>query len=221
MDMDKTRADYHLFIDIQMGKYLKQVRRTEFKSEIEAKTVIGKIIESYNKFIAPENDRLDNSGNEAKTAWFNSVEAEFGDIDKEIDSFGRKFNIEFNKAMDYYDNLFPFLPEKSMTVLIFAGPALEAYGLPLKRFTALLNGDKITEIEKGILLWAYNLSSMTMAGFRQKTKKIRDKFLQEALEIAMEELEEKISIDVVAKIYQNLEEQFTGKNKNIGKKRKQ
>jgi hypothetical protein len=75
--IEEIKNDYHLFIDIQMGKFLKSVNQSEFHSEKEAQNILGKIIEVYNNLIAPEHDRLDNSTVEAKTVWFNSVEINF------------------------------------------------------------------------------------------------------------------------------------------------
>jgi len=53
------RADNHLFLDIQMGKYLKQNNKGNFDSDIGAKDVIGKIINAWNDKIAVEKEKLD------------------------------------------------------------------------------------------------------------------------------------------------------------------
>jgi len=80
MDIEKIKADYHLFVDVQMEKYLKKNKKTEFSSENEARLVIAKIIEAYNTTIAPEDKKLDNYTLKAKRAWFNSVNIDFGGL---------------------------------------------------------------------------------------------------------------------------------------------
>ena len=42
--IDEIRADYHLFFDIQIGKYLKQVNKGEFDTQAEAKRIINKLL---------------------------------------------------------------------------------------------------------------------------------------------------------------------------------
>ncbi|MBU0560432.1 MAG: hypothetical protein KKG93_12785 [Bacteroidetes bacterium] len=72
--IENIKADYRLLVDIQMGKYLRSVGRSEFISDTEAQYVISIIIAAYNDVIASNHERLDNSDLEDKTAWFNSVE---------------------------------------------------------------------------------------------------------------------------------------------------
>jgi hypothetical protein len=69
---EEIKADYHLFINIQMGKYLSSKNKSEFSSDEEAIMVMGKIVEAYNQKIASDHLRLDNLNEAAKTSWFNS-----------------------------------------------------------------------------------------------------------------------------------------------------
>jgi len=77
--IEKIKADYHLFIDIQVAKYLKSVKQSEFQTEQEAQNILGKVIKAYNRIIAPEHERLDNSTNEAKASWFNSIQIDYSE----------------------------------------------------------------------------------------------------------------------------------------------
>jgi hypothetical protein len=198
----KIIDDYHLFIDIQMGKYLKSVRRSEFSGDAEAKLVLNKIIEAYNSKIAGDHLRLDNLNRQAKAAWFNSIEIDFKHVVSDmISEFEETFDDEFEKVTEQFYERFPFLPEGSMVVLIFVGPALEAYGLPFERFKALLLGeDECTEIEEDILLWAFDLTMSVMGSVFEYNKKTGEKFFNEALRIAQEELSREDSLMVVKKI---------------------
>lgn len=74
--------DYHLFLDVQTGKYLKSANKTDFSNDAEARRVIGQIVNVYNQQVAPDCLQLDNPNDSAKIAWFNSIEVDF---DEEID----------------------------------------------------------------------------------------------------------------------------------------
>lgn len=199
-----------------MGKYLKSVGRSEFISEIEAKKILGQIVETYNSVIASDHNRLDNSSIESKTSWFNSVEIKFQTSAqrKKVDSNGASIRKATKELVNYYDDLFPFLPEGAVIHLILAGPALEAYGYSLERFNKLINGDEPTPIEEDLLLWAYDLTSEILDAYMKKNKSIKDKLFSNAIQIAKTKLDEKTSIETVAKIYVNIQEQFADLDKN-------
>lgn len=168
--IEQIQQDYHLFLDIQMGKYLKSVNRSEFNSEDEAKNVLGKIIDAYNTLIAPKHDRLDNSTTETKTDWFNSVEINFqtttANQTKNNGTNGREALKEMENC---YDDPFPFLPEGAVFYLILAGPALEAYGYSIERFNEVIQGKTPTPIEEDLFLWAYNLTAEIMQAYLKKS----------------------------------------------------
>ena len=212
--IEQIQQDYHLFLDIQMGKYLKSVNRSEFNSEDEAKNVLGKIIDAYNTLIAPKHDRLDNSTTETKTDWFNSVEINFqtttANQTKNNETNGRE---ALKEMENYYEDLFPFLPEGAVFYLILAGPALEAYGYSIERFNEVIQGKTPTPIEEDLFLWAYNLTAEIMQAYLKK-KSAREKYIKSAIYIAETNLNEKTAIETVAKIFVNIEELFSKLNEN-------
>lgn len=211
MGLEEIKTDYHLFIDIQMGKYLKSTHKSEFSSDEEAKFVIGRILQTWNDKIAHQHLRLDNSSIESKTSWFNSIDINYQEkIDSTVTS---NFNPDIRKVsmqmVNHYNDLFPFLPKNSVMFLFFAGPALEAYGYSLERFNKLIDGQTPTEIEKDLLQWAYDISFGAMVAYLEKNNSVKDKLLSKTIRIAKEELDQQTAINVVAKIYSSIEEHFS------------
>ena len=218
--IEEIKADYHLFINIQMGKYLKSFNRSEFNSDAEAKNVMDKIIETYNKLIAPEHDRLDHSTNEAKAAWFNSIQINFLSYVSGSNSLDYKSKLKETtpELLKLYDQIFPFLPPGNILFVLLAVPALEAYGYPYQRFSKLLDGENPSEIEKDILRWAYTITLYLMSAFIEKKEADKKKALSYALETANKELDEKTSKKVIDEINANINEHFASMKK--GKKKK-
>ncbi len=239
---EKIKTDYNLFIDIQMGKYLSSKNKSEFSSDEEAIMVMGKIIEAYNQKIASDHLRLDNLNEAAKTSWFNSVETDFsakgavpsgrqgfasGEENFPISSLSTEDIPEIDNAtkdfISFYDELLPFLPEGAIVYIMFAGPALEAYGYPFERLKKIIEGEELTEIEEDLLLWAHDLVFGVVTAFHEKDKIKKEKFLAASLDVACEELDEKTALEVVAEIYANYEEEFSelkGKKQKLKTKTK-
>ncbi len=207
--IEEIKADYQLFIDIQLGKYLKQTGKSEFSNHEEAGFVMNKIGEAYNKEVAAEHLRLDNLNKEAKTTWFNSIEIDFNEKENDYSEFIEIVNSDFEKISEGLADTFPFLPEGALTVLIFSGPALGAYGLPFERFKKLLIGeDEPTEIEEDALQWAFDMSLAVMGSVVEVSKAKRKQCLIDAVQIAAEELDEELAIEVVGEIAADMIEVF-------------
>lgn len=225
-NFESITSDYHLFVDIQMGKYFNSVNKKEFSNEEEAKTIIGIILQTWNNKIAYQHKRLDTSTIEAKTAWFNSVDIDFRNKTNVKEPKSGKPNIReaTHEMIGYYDDLFPFLPEGAVIFLLFAGPALEAYGYSLERFNKIIDGEKPAEIEKELLSWAYDITFGVMSAYLEKTFEKRDLILSASVKIAEEELDKKNAEEVVKKIYSNIEQHFADlhkdKNKSLKKRKK-
>lgn len=213
--IEEIKADTHLFIDIQMGKYLSSRNKSEFSSDEEAKLIMDKIIEIYNQEIAADHLRLDNLNEAGKVSWFNSVEIDF---EKPVNNYPPAENFPINNVtkefISFYNDEFSFLPESAIMYLMFAGPALEAYGYPLERFKKIADGEEPTEIEKDILRWAYDLSFGISIAYLEKNEVKKEKFLDASFYLACEKLDNKTSAKVVEDIYANYEEDFAELHKN-------
>lgn len=208
--IEEIKNDYHLFIDIQRGKYLKSVNQSEFRSDQEAQNILGKIIEAYSNLIAPGHERLDNSTIEAKATWFNSLQIDYSakSYPTNSETYKSKIRTTSKEMVLFYDKIFPYLPPGSIIFLLFSGPALEAYGYPFLRFKKLMNAEKPTEIEKDILRWAYSVTMYLLAAYTEKTETEKNKFFAESLNVVQAELEPDVARKVIAEIYANIEEHF-------------
>jgi hypothetical protein len=233
--VEEIKADYHLFVDIQMGKYLSSRNKSEFSTIEEAKMVMGRIVEAYNQKIASDHLRLDNLNQAAKASWFNSIEIDFsaigglasGEEDSLVSSRVTKnipvINKETKEFISFYDDLLPFLPEGAIMYLMFAGPALEAYGFPFERLKKIIEGEEPTEIEEDLLLWAHDIVFGVVTAFHEKDRIKKEKFLAASVGLACEELDEKKALEVVTEIYANYEEDFSelkGKKQKLTTKTK-
>ena len=219
--IDQIKTDYNLFIDIQIAKYLKTVDKDSFSNDREARTVIEKIIEAYNKIIAPEHLKLDNLTLSAKTAWFNSIEVNYDevyDIQLIEDSYNPEGEFENTENNNY--GLFPFLEEDLFPLIVFIGPALRIYGLPLERFENLISGEEPTEIEEDLITWAVNIVLYVMGSIFEDTKESRKESFNMAIEIAMEFLTEQDAVEVVNEINAQINDVYNSEQQRKHKKRK-
>lgn len=213
--VEEIKADYHLFFDIQMGKYLKSKNKSAFSSDEEAGNIMKQIIDVYNERIAPDHHRLDNSDETAKISWFNSVEIDFqntGSKSPHSKNFPDMRKIT-NELILFYNEMFPFLPEGSILYLINAGPALGAFGYPPNRVEELLQGKEPTEFEKEILRWACDLAFKATDAYLEEDKFKKEKKLVQAVWIAEEKLDKDMSLDVVSEIYASVEANFAERKK--------
>ncbi len=223
--IEEIKADYNLFLDIQINKYLTNLNRTEFENIDEANLILKKIADAYDNKIASDHLRLNNLNKDAKINWFNSVHIDFTAPDNDLlfepEDFTEEEMLRIN---DYFYERFPFLPEGSSAVLLFVGPALEAYGLPFERFQELMLGDDYcTEIEEDILTWAFELTLLVMGSVFERSKKKRENFYKEAVLIAEEELARKDAIKVVNEIasgIKNMQKEFDRFEQGNKKKKK-
>lgn len=220
--LKEIKEDYNLFIDIQINKYLKSVNKTEFSDEHEATLVLRNIFFSYDVDVADEHLKLTNLTREAKEKWFSSIEVDFyEDFNDEILEYEDSYDDELGEETEYFYERFPFLPDGSIVALLFVGPALEAYGMPFERFNTLLRGeDECTEIEENILFWAFDLTLTVIESVFEKNKKRKEKALNEAFDIAQEELNKEDSRRVIDAIEKSVKEFERALNKEEQKNKK-
>lgn len=206
--IDQIKQDYNLFIDTQMKKYFKLTDKKSFDSDAEAKLVFDEIVKVYNEKAASEHLKLDNLNPIAKDKWFNDIEIDFNGIITEMDEFDEEFDIQLGEVSKQFDKTFNYLPKGSMQIIIFSGPALDAYGLPLERYKALLQGENATDFEKDLIEWAFEVTLNIMDAYFSKSKNKKHKSLSEAVILAGEYLNPIQSEDVVKSIFNNISDAF-------------
>jgi transposase len=206
--IDQINKDYHLFIDIQIKKYLRLTGKKAFDKDAESKLVLDEIVKVYNEKVASEHLKLDNLNPIAKNKWFNDIEIDFKGIITKMDEFDEEFVIQFGEVSKQFDKIFDYLPEDSMQVVIFSGPALDAYGLSFERFEALLQGENATDFERDLIEWAFEVTLNVMDAYFSNSINKKHKSLSEAVILSEEYLNPIESEDVVKSIFNNISDAF-------------
>ncbi len=223
INIDNPKADYDSFIELQIKKYLEKSGKDEFSTEDETKAVLDKIVIAWNDKIAHQHERLDNSDFETKAEWFNSVEIDFN-LDQQMQvtkSLWDGTEIDFEDMVEYYDELFPFLPKGAIVFLTFAGPVFEAYGYSFERYRKLFDGEEPTEIEKLLLNWAYSIAYGVTAFHIEKFASNRENIRSATLKIAEMELDPKTARKVFDDILTYIKEYFGYVHKKVKRSKTQ
>ena len=206
--IEQIKQDYNSFIDIQTGKYFKLADKSAFDNDAEAKLVLDEIVKVYNENVASEHLKLDNLNAQAKNKWFSEIDIDFKKLLNEMNEYEEEFNAQLDEVSNQFDKIFNFLPNGSMNVVIFSGPALDAFGLPLERFEALVKGEKPTEVEKDLIEWAFEVTLNIMDAYFSKSKSKKRNALKEAEILAEEYLDPVQSENVVKTILRNITDAF-------------
>jgi len=190
--------DLNHFSAIHVRRYFADKGRTEFLSEEEVAQVYGAIHQTWDEQVVPRKEETDQMTAAEKTALFESVVVDFTrEVDTasilraepgEDETAGEEapeLSEEFLKEMD---SLFPYLPSGGGLLAMCAVPLLALCGLKERRFKALLEGKQPTEEEKDLLVWGVDVAGALLTRLIEKPGSVPD--ISEALEIAMERLEE-------------------------------
>ena len=208
--IDEIKADYHLFIEIQMGKYFRSINKSEFSDEAEAKFVLDKIINAYNQKIASEHLKLDNLNPAAKTAWFNSIEIDF--TDKSAD----EMNSEEFAGSDYgpgiLSDIFPGISDKELDLVPFCWVVLQPLNYKAERFSEIIAGSEPLEIEIELLQWAYKITSLVNKAIYTKSGTKAEVLMDKAYYLACEKVKKKEAKDIILNLQRVLRKEMD-KNK--------
>jgi hypothetical protein len=207
MSIEKLKADYHDFIDIQTGKYLRLAGKDAFDSDKEANKIMGEIIQTWNQKVVPFYDNIEEKSREVKAAYFNSIEIEFTIVPPEKDNYD-EVDDALADLFRYYDDVFYFLPPGAFMFILFSGPALAAYGYPLKRLKEILRGEPPTNFEKDLFHWAYDLTEEVFAYHHETNKEQKKEHYLEAVLIAEEMLDEELIDEVIEDIISYINEDW-------------
>ena len=125
--IEEVKEDYHLFIDIQMGKYFRKKNITEFETENEAKFVLGQIISAWNKNVASNHEKHDSFDKSGIVSWFNSIEIEFDNMSEQESKTSNEFTIQKN---DYIPGK---VSDKELDLIPYCYTVLNAIGYKFER----------------------------------------------------------------------------------------
>jgi hypothetical protein len=200
--IEEMKADYHLFIDIQMGKYLRQNNKDEFDSHAEAKDIIGKILTTWNSKIAVEKEKLDTLDVAAKAGWFNSIEIHYLQDKTEKQSSEKPGNIEPSTGV--MNKIFPGISNSELDLIPFCWALLEPLGYKYERMREIIAGSVPAEIEIQLFRWSHEIVSIVNKAVHAKLESKAKDFMDTAYYRACERLENKDAKDIIIKLQKYL-----------------
>jgi hypothetical protein len=182
--IEEIKADYHLFVDIQMGKYFKLKNKSEFSNEEEAKKILGAIVEAYNKNIAANHVRLDNSDKTAKVSWFNSIE-----IDFESDKRNQKSNKKKELSEEKYERAPEAIIDKELDLIPYCYTVLSTLGYKFERMREIISGEQPSEIESELIQWSFKIVRLVNKAVHIKSASKAVDILDEAYYLLLEKMD--------------------------------
>jgi tetratricopeptide (TPR) repeat protein len=208
--------DLNHFSRIHVRRYFAERGRSEFLSEDEVAHVYGAIHMTWNEQIAPRKEETERMTAAEKTSLFECVTVDFT---REVDTAGFVQGVPGETGgseepegelsedfVDGLDELFPYLPSGGGLLAMCAIPLLARCGLKERRFRAFLDGKQPTEEEKDLLFWGVDVAGALLSSLVDRPGKAPD--MSEALEIAMERLEEREAREAVEFVVDLLVEGF-------------
>lgn len=119
---------------------------------------------------------------------------------------------------DEINDMFPFLPEDGLLLVMYGSVALLAAGMPGDRLLEILDTGDYDEEEEELMYWTFEIAVLVMQSLVVKNKKEKFAFLEEAKDIAEEFIEEDVD-SVISLIQATLKKEFIDKPK-AGKRSK-
>jgi hypothetical protein len=200
--IEEMDPDYQLFIDTQLSKYLNQNMKGDFDSDIEAKDIIGKIINTWNNKIIVEKEKLDTLDEAAKTRWFNSIELADQHIKTEKQNPEIPAVIEF--PLELISIIFSGHPGSEFELLPFCWTVLHYLGYKHERMQEIISGSEPMEIEIELLRWAYEIINDVNKALHTKSESKAEEFMDVAYYAACERMENENANNTIIKLQEYL-----------------
>lgn len=199
----QIQDDLHLFIEIQVSKYLVNAGKSQFNDENELAQTAEIIMKAYNEKIASDHLRLDNLSPDSKVKWFESVEIDWSLLQDEPDSEDMDDDLlpedeeEVEEMRRWFYKHFPSLPDNSFEIFFTSLPALKKAGIPSEKLVEILHGRKPNRYEEDMFYWGLALTSQIIYSQQVKGKAARIKAARKAMEIASQSLSKEDAEDVI------------------------
>jgi hypothetical protein len=181
--IEEVKEDYHLFIDIQMGKYFRQKNITEFETENEAKLVLGQIISAWNNYVASNHEKHDSLDKSGIVSWFNSIEIEFDNMSEQESKTSNKFPIQKN---DYIPGK---VSDKELDLIPYCYTVLNAIGYKFERMREIISGAQPSELESELIQWSFKIVILTNKAVHTKSAGKAEDILDEAYYMLLEKMD--------------------------------
>ena len=181
--IEEVKEDYHLFIDIQMGKYFRKKNITEFETENEAKFVLGQIISAWNKNVASNHEKHDSFDKSGIVSWFNSIEIEFDNMSEQESKTSNEFTIQKN---DYIPGK---VSDKELDLIPYCYTVLNAIGYKFERMREIISGAQPSELESELIQWSFKIVRLTNKAVHTKSAGKAEDILDEAYYMLLEKMD--------------------------------
>lgn len=207
--------DVFHFQKIQMDNYFKIKKKDSFSNEEEANRILSIISEKWNSTIAPDKEKLDKLTPLQKTNWFKSVHIDYEKepekkLPFETEDLTTQDDDLFSAVDDENSSIYDHFDESEILLVPFSTPLLYAIGIKEKRIDAILSKEETAnDYELDMIFWAVDVCGCVFDAIDSDDPEDKDDLLNEAMEIALEELNKrnaKIAIEQIEslfKIYNN------------------
>ena len=179
----EVKEDYHLFIDIQMGKYFIKNNKKEFDTENEAKVVLSQIIAAWNKYVASNHEHHDKLDKAGVAVWFNSIEIEF--------DYLYKHGIKVDKDLpsQNIDNIIGQVSDKELDLIPYCYTVLNALGYKFDRMRGIISGVQPSKLESELIQWSFKIVRLVSKAVSTKSANKADDILDKAYYILLEQMD--------------------------------
>ena len=192
---------YSDFLFYQMNKYFRQKGKLKFSSEKEQENFDEHISDAYLSLVLPRILEIQQWTDDERASFLENIEIDFSKPAEEITipKLGKEIS-------EHLLNVYPFLPEDGVIMIMIALPALEYAGISEETLENFL---KQTETPNGeqtrLLKWAYNVGKNLFLSANMKKSKKKKQLFDEIINNLNQELDENDSLTVMDSIISRIE----------------
>ncbi len=205
--IEEVKVDYHLFIDIQMGKYFIKNNKKEFDTENEAKVVLSQIIAAWNKYVAAKNQKYDSLDKAGTAAWFNSIEIDF---EKDISV---KNILSKDSAAKEKESIPELVSDKELDLIPYCYTVLNAMGYKFERMKEIIAGAQPSELESELIQWSFKIVRLVNKAVHTRSANKAEDILDEAYYMLLEKMDKPDARKTLLNLHGHLLDEFNKKKK--------
>lgn len=203
----EIKEDYHLFIDIQMGKYFRKRNINEFETENEAKIILSQIIAAWNKYVAANHQKHDELDKAGVAAWFNSIEIEFENTHKQESKAGKRSSFLKN------ENISEKLIDKELDLIHYCYIVLNSMGYKFERMREIISGAQPSGFESELIQWSFKIVMLVNKAVHTKSANKAEDILDEAYYMLLEKMDKPEAKKTLLNLHGHLLDDFNKRKK--------
>ncbi|MEO8447487.1 MAG: tetratricopeptide repeat protein [bacterium] len=191
------QGEFEEFVFIQKCKCLDEQGKQDFSSTKEEINFLKHMEAAWINRIMPEVDSLTKMSEDERTDMY---------ADMDIDLTQPIPEITLPPSNDGKENkineIFSFLPANGFLKILAATPALEYAGMKSEKITQMISGEsEITESDKEILKWAYEIGNIVLEFPAQTNKKLQKKLFDQLIKTIELRLDKDDGVIVIDKLF--------------------